>query len=553
MNVLTTPFENNAGFCEYPRPQLVRDSFLSLDGSWDFSVDGVFADKITVPYPPESKLSGIFESIDCGALLCYERDFCLPVGFVKDRVLLHFGAVDTVATVFINGKEVGKNTGGYLPFCFDITDALTDGVNRIRVEVRDTLDEELPYGKQRKKRGGMWYTPISGIWQSVWLESVPRNYIKSVRFETTLDSVLVTVTGGVEKKTLLFEGKSIEFCSQSYLLKVDDPKNWTPESPTLYDIEILSGDDRVCCYFALRTVCVRDGKLLLNDKPYFFHGLLDQGYFSDGIYTPASYEGYKNDILTMKKCGFNMLRKHIKVEPDVFYYYCDKYGMAVFQDFVNSGKYNFFVDTALPNVFLKRGITHRASKRRKEAFLKTGEGIQDNLFNHPSVVYYTVFNEGWGQFEADKCYAQFKARDPSRVYDTTSGWFKEKLSDVESEHIYFKKVRIKRKARPTILSEFGGFSCRVSGHYFNPDSNTGYSFFTEDPAELEKRVIALYERDVIPNIKNGLYGAVLTQLSDVEDETNGLFTYDRQILKVSYKNMKKLSDKIFSEFFSQFM
>ena len=553
MNVLTTPFENNAGFNDYPRPQLVRDSFLSLDGSWDFSVDGNPFGKITVPYPPESKLSAIFDSIDGGALLCYERAFCLPVGFVKDRVLLHFGAVDTLCTVFVNDKEVGQNVGGYLPFCFDITDALAEKNNRIRVEVRDYLDTELPYGKQRKKRGGMWYTPISGIWQSVWLESVLENYIKSVRFTPSLDSVLITVKGGCEKKTLLFKNQTIDFYGESYLLKVDDPQNWTPETPALYDITISSGNDSVRSYFALRTVTVQDGKLLLNNKPYFFHGLLDQGYFSDGIYTPASYEGYKNDILTMKKCGFNMLRKHIKTEPDVFYYYCDKYGMAVFQDFVNSGKYNFIVDTALPNVFLKRGVTHKVTKHRRDAFLKTAEGLQDVLYNHPSVVYYTIFNEGWGQFEADKCYTHFKKRDPSRIYDTTSGWFKEKLSDVESEHIYFKKIRIKKKKRPTVLSEFGGFSCRVSGHHFNPDSNSGYSFFTQDPVEFEKRVIALYERDVITNIKNGLYGAVLTQLSDVEDETNGLFTYDRQVLKVSTETMRALADRIFCEFFSQFM
>ena len=548
MNNLTTPFEQNIGFCEYPRPQLVRESFLSLNGNWQFYKNGRIRGKITVPFPPESRISGIFRNLEPTDVTEYRRTFTLPDGFKKDRVLLHFGAVDRFCVVSINDRVMGEHDGGYLPFTLDVTDALCEGENVITVNVSDNLDPDYPYGKQRVKRGGMWYTPTSGIWQTVWLESVCDNYIKSLRLTPALDSVLITVLGGCDKKTLIFEGKEYEFCGETYLLRVEDPVNWTPDTPHLYDFEIVCGADRVRSYFALRTVSVVGRDILLNGKPYFFHGLLDQGYFSDGIFTPASEEGYRNDILTAKKCGFNMLRKHIKLEPDLFYYYCDKYGMAVFQDFVNSGKYSFMIDTALPTVLLRRGISHGVTANRREQFIKTGEGIQEVLYNHPSVLYYTVFNEGWGQFDADGCYTHFKTNDPTRVYDTTSGWFKTKKSDVESDHVYFKKVKLKKTDRPMVLSEFGGFSCRVRGHHFNPDSNMGYSFFTEDPAEFEKKLISLYERDVIPNIANGLCVTVLTQLSDVEDETNGIMTYDRQVLKVDPAHMRELAGRIFDEF-----
>ena len=547
MNHLVTEFEKNAGFNEYPRPQLVRDSFLNLNGKWQFELNGQNYE-ITVPYPPESRISGVFRNITKKDKMRYSRKFTLPDGFKKDRVLLHFGGVDTVCEVFVNGRPVGKNEGGYLPFCFDITDALEDGENELSLDVRDRPDKNHPYGKQRGKRGGMWYTDVSGIWQTVWLESVCDNYIKSIRMTPTTDSVMITVLGGCEKKEIEFDGKTHVFYGESHLLRVENAENWTPDNPKLYQFTLTSGADRVQSYFALRTVSVCGDKLLLNGKPYFFHGLLDQGYYSDGIFTPASPEGYKKDILTAKKCGFNMLRKHIKLEPDLFYYYCDKYGMAVFQDFINNGGYNFIIDTALPNLFLKRGVTHFASKKRRKMFFETSEGIMDALYNHPSVLYYTVFNEGWGQFDADGCYTRFKKYDPTRVYDTTSGWFKTRLSDVESEHIYFKRVRLKKKARPTVLSEFGGYSCCVEGHRFNTKGNLGYSKTTSDTRIFEKDIEKLYRRDVVENIKNGLVASVMTQLSDVEDETNGIMTYDRAVLKVDPSKMQALAKEIFDGF-----
>lgn len=556
-NQLKTPFENDLKeipFADYPRPQLRRDSFLCLNGEWDFEIKNKFVGKILVPFAPESRLSGVMKDIGKKDVLVYSRSFDVSADFLNKKTILHFGAVDQLCSVFVNSTFVGEHIGGYTPFSIDITDKIKVGSNTIRVEVADPLDINEPYGKQRKKRGGMWYTKVSGIWQTVWLESVSADAVDSLVITPTLDSVTITAVGGSENKTLIFEDKEYKFSNNTVTIDIENPVHWTPDNPHLYDFAVVSGDDKVYSYFALRTVDIgeKNGKayILLNGSPYYFHGLLDQGYFSDGIYLPATADGFKNDILKMKECGFNMLRKHIKLEPDLFYYYCDKYGMAVFQDFVNNGRYDFVIDTAIPTVFLRRGITHRASKHRRERFIETSQCIVNCLYNHPCVVYYTIFNEGWGQFKADSCYTHFKAYDPTRIYDTTSGWFKEKLTDVESDHIYFKPVKLKSVVgKPMVLSEFGGYSCKIDDHYFNPNSNTGYSFFTTDPKEFEKALINLYQRDVIANIKNGLCASVLTQLSDVEDETNGLFTYDRAVLKVDPAAMKEMSAQIFREFY----
>ncbi len=550
---LETPFEKdldpNLPFSAYPRPQLARDSYLCLNGQWDFAVNGEFLGKITVPFPPESRISGINRLTKKEDLLTCCRSFTLPQDFKKERVLLHFGAVDQYTAVYLNDKKIGENIGGYLPFSFDITDALSEGENVLRVEITDPLDLNLPYGKQRKKRGGMWYTTVSGIWQTVWLESVPKEYIQSVKITPDLTGITLRVQGGAAEKTLTLEnGACYSFSGDELRLEVADPHLWSPEDPYLYRFTLQSGEDEISSYFALRTVTAEGDRLLLNGKPYFFHGLLDQGYFSDGLFLPATEEGFKNDILQMKACGFNMLRKHIKLEPELFYYYCDLYGMTVFQDMINSGRYSFIRDTAIPTVLTKKWRTRKASKRREAEFYRHSEGIIDLLYNHPSVCYYTVFNEGWGQFEADRVYTDLKKRDTTRIFDTTSGWFGETQSDVESEHIYFKKIRLKKSPRPSVLSEFGGYSCRVKDHVFNLDSNTGYHYFTEDPKAFEETLIALYDREIIPAIEEGLCAAVLTQVSDIEDETNGLFTYDRAVLKVDPEKMTAMADRLFKAF-----
>ncbi len=541
---LMTPFSERMSetpWSEYPRPTLVRDSYLTLNGEWKVSAKG-YTGKITVPFPPESVLSGIGREI--GEELRYEKTFTLPNGFNKGRILLHFGAVDAMTRVLVNGNELGSHSGGYLPFSFDITELITDGENKLEAQVSDILDTDLPYGKQCRKRGGMWYTPISGIWQSVWLESVPTEYVERLEILPSLNSATIKVKGGALHKKLTLEGgETIEFDGEEISLNVKDPKNWTPETPTLYNFTLECGEDKITSYFALRTIEAKDGKLLLNGKPYFFHGLLDQGYFSDGIYTPATPEGFEFDILQMKKLGFNMLRKHIKIEPELFYYYCDKHGMAVFQDFVNSGKYNFLIDTALPTLGLKRGISHRATKKRRERFEADGLETLKKLCNHPSVCYYTVFNEGWGQYDADRLYKMMKTADPSRVFDATSGWFFEKESDVDSHHVYFKPVKLKKGMRPLVLSEFGGYSHKVEGHSFNLTKNYGYKYF-ETADELDAAIKDLYLNQVVPAIREGLCAAVLTQLSDVEDETNGLITYDRRVIKVNLDTMLSIKKAI---------
>ena len=324
---------------------------------------------ITVPFAPETAISGICRAFCKDEQYIYKKEFVLPDNFCGKNVILHFGAVDCIAKVFVNGNIVCKNCGGYTSFEADITAHLKDGENTVEVVVTDNLDKDYPYGKQRKKRGGMWYTPISGIWQPVWLEGVPKQYIENIKITPTLNTVNIETLGGEQTKTVTLDnGKSYTYEGNSITIEIDDPVCWTPENPHLYNFTITSGQDIVKSYFALRTVTIeqKNGKpyIFLNGKAYFFNGLLDQGYYSDGLYTPASPDGYIYDIKLAKSAGFNMLRKHIKTEPDIFYHYCDKYGIIVFQDMVNNGGYSFLLDTALPTINIKRGLSRPASKRR---------------------------------------------------------------------------------------------------------------------------------------------------------------------------------------------
>lgn len=552
---LTTPFSDIAAetpWQEYPRPNFKRDSYISLNGDWEFFLrrKNEISDlgKIKVPFPPESLLSGINRRFRKGDALIYRRDFTLPESFNMGKVFLNFEAVDGEAFIYLNGRLVGEHIGGYCPFSLDITEGLNGGANSLQIEVSDALHPDFPYGKQRRHRGGMWYTEVSGIWGSVWLESTPKRYIEKIKITPDLHGVRLRVTGGEEKKQMIFEGETYEFSGNEFYLQVKEPKLWTPETPHLYDFKLISGEDEIASYFALRTVSIRGDKILLNGKPYFFHGLLDQGYFSDGIYLGGSPKAMENDILQMKSCGFNCLRKHIKVESRLFYYYCDRLGMAVFQDMVNSGKYSFLLDTALPTVFLKKGISHRATRRRRVYWEKHLKETTELLYNHPSVVYYTLFNEGWGQFDSKENYAYAKSLDSERVWDMASGWFQNCQNDVVSPHVYFKPVKIKSdRKRPIILSEFGGYSCKLAEHSFNLSKTYGYKYFntTED---FEKALLALYGEEIIPAIKEGLCGAILTQLSDVEDETNGLLTYDRRQLKVDPEKMSAMAEELQAEF-----
>ena len=540
----------------YPRPQLRRDSFFNLNGDWDFAVcdseplPDHYGDTIRVPFCPESLLSGVHRHFPEGSFLFYRRFFTLPANFVRDRVLLHIGAADQALDCFVNGRAVGSHTGGYTAMTFDITDVLADH-NEVVLRVRDDLRSPvLPYGKQTMRRGGMWYTPVSGVWQTVWLESVPRQYVRSLSIRTddrqamidTGDERLcgaVTVrTPGGEITCPLEKGRA--------LVRPDAPRLWSPADPYLYEFTLTAGEDRVESYFALRRLDVRQvngtARLCLNGKPLFFHGVLDQGYYSDGLYTPAAPECYEEDVRAMQKLGFNTLRKHVKVEPEEFYYQCDRLGMVVFQDMVNNGEYRFVRDTLLPTLGVQRrndARLHRDPDARA-AFLAGMEATVTQLKNHPCIVLWTIFNEGWGQFEGDNAYARLKELDPDRFVDTASGWFRPEQSDVDSRHIYFGPWRLKAGNKPLLLTEFGGACLAVEDHLFHPDKAYGYST-CKTRAELAEKLRRLYETRILPAARAGLCGAIYTQLSDVEDEINGLITWDRRVVKVDAETMQPLA------------
>ena len=529
----------------YPRPQLKRDSYLNLNGTWELEAEG-YQGPIRVPFCPESQLSGVEKHFPDGSTMVYRRSFTLPVDFNRGKVLLHFGAVDQIAEVYVNQKLVGSHTGGYESFSFDITDALkTENALEVRV-VDDLRDHILPYGKQTLHRGGMWYTPVSGIWQTVWLESVPENYVNSLSIQVTLDAATITVTPALNG-TVTLEGKDFPLVDGTAVVIPDAPHLWTPEDPYLYHFTLCAGEDTIESYFALRTLESKtvDGipRLCLNGKSYFFHGLLDQGYWPDGLFTPAAPECYAEDIWAVKALGFNTLRKHIKVEPEQFYYDCDRLGMVVFQDMVNNGDYSFLRDTVFPTFFTQKLSDQKlhSDPATRKAFLDAMEAAVRQLQNHPSICYWTIFNEAWGQFDSAAAYRRLKELDSSRFIDSTSGWFRGSESDVESLHIYFGMWhRMKPSQKPIVLSEFGGFTYSVDGHIFNPDKSYGYGTCKTTDA-LNRQLDKLYREHVIPAVKKGLCASIYTQISDVEDEINGMLTYDRKVTKVDPKIMNAIA------------
>ncbi len=545
---------NNIPWNTYPRPQLVRESFYNLNGSWDFAETEnsehpeSFPEKIRVPFAPQSLLSGIARNIPEEHFLFYRKNFRLPEEMYGKRIILHIGAADQTAAVFLNKKCIGEHESGYESFSFDITDEVSEE-NELVIRVFDHLSEKrLPYGKQSAKRGGMWYTPVSGIWQTVWIEAVPENYIRSLSIETGMDFATIRTEGIDEGKIFLGE-EVYPIKNGETTIHFDEPHLWSPEDPYLYFFRIEAGEDKIQSYFALRSLSVKkiNGKmrLCLNEKPYFFHGVLDQGYFSDGIFTPADPVLFEKDILAMKKLGFNTIRKHIKIEHEQFYYDCDRLGMIVFQDMVNNGDYNFIRDTALPTIGFKKRNDRRMHKDKetRAAFIRGMESTVLQLKNHPCICYWTIFNEGWGQFDSENMYHLLKKLDSSRFIGTYSGWFKGAKSDTESEHCYFKPFRMKKSEKPIVLTEFGGYAMRPEGHIFNTENEYGYKHF-DTREEFVSALVSLYEKEIIPAVKEGLCAAILTQLSDVEDETNGLLSYDRKVEKVLPEEFLSVSEKL---------
>ncbi len=559
---------------EYPRPQFVRDSFINLNGLWNCAVmsarksDGTvqsydnikavpfkFNGRINVPFSPETELSGMNRRIMPDEYLVYERKFTIPVGFNKGRVFVNFGAVDQIAVVYINGSKVGEHKGGYTPFRFEITEYVTDGENQIMVYAFDYTDtNEYSRGKQKLSRGGIWYSPQSGIWQTVWLESTPVKYLERVKITPDYDREQVSFEyfGTDEVEVLIYDGKELIADTTDKTVKIPDFKSWSPENPFLYDVVFKAHGEKIKSYFGMRKFSIGEDekgikRLFLNNKPYFHNGLLDQGYYPDGFLTPPSYAAMENDVKFVKDSGFNMLRKHIKIEPLMWYHYCDVNGIIVWQDMVNGGgKYGAevsvipFVNITLDDRNYRN--FHRTDLEARKLYYKETEDTVGYLYNCPCIAVWVPFNEGWGQFDSEKVYKKMKTLDPTRIIDTTSGWHDMGHSDVISKHIYFTPIKVKKGNRPYVLSEFGGLGLKLAGHTFN-DKMFGYKvYFSRD--SLTKAYSKLYNNVIIPQIKDGLSATVYTQVTDVEDELNGLMTYDREIEKISREELRKINERV---------
>ncbi len=563
---LTTPTEvhDSDWHTVYPRPALRRDDCTCrILSDWSLTCVNPKTKTYTplgnirLPFPPEAPLSGIGMTLEDGEMWLYETTVTLREKDLAGHVLLHLPPTDQMCIVTLNGTVFDECISFPCPVDYDITDSVTAGNNTLTVLVRDPLDYDIPYGKQSKKRGGMWYTPTSGMRGMPWIELVPQDYVRALHITPTLDSVTITVTGcDTIQKTLVYEtengSETVSFSDSSVTIHIQKPHLWTPDDPFVYRFTITCGNDTVSSYFALRTVTVQtfNGRavLCLNGKPHYFHGLLDQGYYPDGIDLPPTPDCYRRDIEAVKSLGFDTLRKHIRLDDPYFYYFCDICGICVFQDFVNNGTYSFLRDTALPTIGLRKGIRHHAAGKQKQQFIKAADGVVDLLYNHPSVVYYTIFNEGWGQFDADAMYRRYHTMDSTRIWDATSGWFFGKESDVQSEHVYFRRLNLKSDGcRPLALSEFGGYACRMDGHMLNPSKSYGYRTMTS-AAALTEALDHLYRGEVLPMIDRGLYVSIYTQITDVEDEINGLYTYDRQVCKVDAEVMRKIAEDLRTAF-----
>ncbi len=572
---------------EYPRPQLRREGFTILNGTWDHAFTAAGAPQpdtwdgpIVVPFSPETELSGVGRQLQPDETLWYRRTFTASAR-AGERVILHFGAVDQSCRVRVNGVEVVTHVGGYLPFSADVTDALTanpdgpDAPHELVVEVRDVSDTSYhARGKQRLRRGGIWYTAQSGIWQTVWLETVPTVHVAGLRMRTpgirdglaeaTLELRVDASDHGAHPvtATVLAEGQVVVradgVSGDDLLIRIPEPRTWSPEHPFLYDLEIALGDDRVESYVGLRSVEVAPDargvpRLHLNGVPYPHIGVLDQGYWPGGLYTAPDDAALVRDIEAMKDLGFTMLRKHIKIEPLRWYFHCDRLGMLVWQDMVNGGRSYSPATITLPVLHPRIRISDRrhAAFGRQDAegraeFLRELDATVELLRNSPAVVTWVPFNEGWGQFDAADVAERVRALDPDRIVDHASGWHDQGAGDLRSLHVYFQPIRPARwwgrDGRALVVSEYGGYNLRLPGHDY-PEREFGYRR-AKDAAELTAQYERLHRRQVIPALERGLSATVYTQLSDVEDESNGILTADRTEVKLDPDTVRAINHDI---------
>ena len=579
---------------EYPRPAMRRDSCEILNGPWQYAITqtaeypAAWQGSILVPYSPEAPASGVNRTLQPGQWLHYHRLFAPPAG-EGGRVLLHFGAVDYACAVQVNGHLAGGHRGGYWPFTLDITELLNGtGRNSLWVAVQDpTGHSTQARGKQTLKPGGMFYPAQSGIWQTVWLERVPDNYIQTLTVTPDYDARTVTVRvhtakpGGAVNLWAMVRAGGVTIAEdwgsdeadQDGEVTLNIPEEhffpWSPDTPFLYDLTVgtnqgeEAGLDTVHSYFALRKwSCAPDAhgvlRFCLNDKPILLNGLLDQGYWPEGLYTPPSDAAVERELSEVKALGFNLLRKHAKIEPQRWYYHCDRLGLIVWQDIVNGGSaYNLWFVTYLTNVLqplLRRfpdgkaaySLLSRAKPAGREEYAHELADTVQALRCHPCIACWVPFNEGWGQFDAGKAVQALRTLDGTRLVDEASGWFDQGGGDVHSLHNYFYPLRIRPQKRTVALSEYGGIAWPMPGHE-PPHKTYGYGT-AKDRQELTARYKKLQLKTVLPQLEKGLSALVYTQLTDVEDEVNGLFTYDRAAVKPDANAVRSVNAALAAEF-----
>ena len=553
---------------EYPRPQLKRDSYICLNGLWEYAIrkeEGipeVFDGTILVPYSPEVEKSGVNRVVMPDDYLFYRLNYEFPKDFIKDKVILHFGAVDQIAEVFINGQFATKHIGGFLPFSVDIKPFIKDNKVEIILRVQDTTNTSFhSSGKQSLNPGGIWYKPQSGIYMPVWMESVANGYIEKLKITPDIDCKTVTIAFKSEEKSAKLElnNKIYEIeADKDNVIHIDDARLWSPENPYLYEFKISNKFDQISSYFAMRKVSLiknKDGMpvIAINNQEYFMKGVLDQGYYQDGLLTPNSDEDYINDINLIKSLGFNVSRKHIKIESLRWYYHCDRLGLLVWQDFVNGcTKYDFWLNQV--PLFVRYKISDHKYKKffreneegRKEAYQEFLDTIY-LLYNSPCIVLWTIFNEAWGQFDAKEMYEKLKEIDKTRLYDHASGWHDQGSGDFKSMHIYKWKVKVpskrKLKDRAFICSECGAYILDKRLKEAKKKEGFIYLLFN-NKEDFQKEYERFINEEIIPAKKNGMSAFIYTQLSDVEEEMNGFVSYDRKEIKVDIDKIKAINEAI---------